>query len=100
MSEGAKRIAAERQRQIEFERWTPEHDDAHGGAELALAAACYALPSRFRRIQVWDRSLISELWPWTLMWWKPSSDRIRELEKAGALCAAEIDRLLRLGEQP
>lgn len=26
-SEGAKRIAAERQRQIDAEGWTPEHDD-------------------------------------------------------------------------
>jgi hypothetical protein len=32
-----------------------------------------------------------------MSWYKPSKDdRIRELEKAGALVAAEIDRLLRL----
>ncbi|KKM70955.1 hypothetical protein LCGC14_1435490 [marine sediment metagenome] len=29
MSEGAKRITAERQRQTEDEGWTPEHDDQH-----------------------------------------------------------------------
>ena len=28
-------------------------------------------------------------------WWKPSADPVRNLEKAGALIAAEIDRLLR-----
>jgi hypothetical protein len=31
-----------------------------------------------------------------MAWWKPTpSDRIRELTKAGALIAAEIDRLKR-----
>ena len=34
------------------------------------------------------------IWPWNLIWWKPTpNDRIRELVKAGALIAAEIDRL-------
>lgn len=33
-------IAAERQRQIEEEGWTPDHDDQHTNGELALAAAC------------------------------------------------------------
>jgi len=42
--------------------------------------------------------------PWDKSWWKPLDtnpnqmtveDRIRHLEKAGALLAAEIDRLLR-----
>jgi hypothetical protein len=28
-------------------------------------------------------------------WWKPSTDPIRNLERAGALIAAEIDRLER-----
>jgi hypothetical protein len=36
-------------------------------------------------------------WPWDKGWWKPTPDnRIRELEKAGALIAAEIDRLQRM----
>ncbi len=35
-------------------------------------------------------------WPWGKSWWKPSDDPIRDLEKAGALIAAEIDRRLRL----
>jgi hypothetical protein len=34
-------------------------------------------------------------WPWSKKWWKPSSDPIRNLVKAGALIAAEIDRLQR-----
>lgn len=36
-------------------------------------------------------------WPWHPKWWKPTpDDRIRELAKAGALIAAEIDRLQRM----
>ena len=40
------------------------------------------------------------LWPWALSQWKPTpDDRIRELTKAGALIAAEIDRLTELEEK-
>jgi hypothetical protein len=34
-------------------------------------------------------------WPWDWRFWKPSVDPIRDLVKAGALIAAEIDRLQR-----
>jgi hypothetical protein len=98
---GAERIAAERQRQIEKEGWTAEHDDEHYGSQLARAAACYALPDELRRQPTKDGEpripLFDILWPWESRWWKPTpGNRIRELEKAGALIAAEIDRLLRL----
>lgn len=36
---GASRIARERQRHIDKEGWTPEHDDKHGNCEMAIAAA-------------------------------------------------------------
>jgi hypothetical protein len=82
---GAEMIAAERQRQIEAEGWTPEHDDQHTQGEMAQAAACYLI-----------RTVIFPAWPWDRQWWKPTpNDRIRELTKAGALVAAEIDRLER-----
>jgi hypothetical protein len=35
-------------------------------------------------------------WPWAEKWWKPSEDQVRNLVKAGALIAAEIDRIQRL----
>lgn len=35
-------------------------------------------------------------WPWDEEWWKPSEDPVRNLVKAGALIAAEIDRLQRV----
>jgi hypothetical protein len=37
---------------------------------------------------------VPEDWPFDPSWWKPSEDRVRDLVKAGALIAAEIDRLL------
>jgi hypothetical protein len=89
--DGIELIAAERRRQVEAEGWTPEHDDEHGRGELARAAACYALPHGLRPIRRPPAD-----WPWDDEWWKPTSkDRLRELVKAGALIAAEIDRLLR-----
>ena len=101
---GAKRIAAERKRQIKEEGWSEYHDDVtwtHG--ELARAAACYALPGYIRKKVTGDMRIkvgLFDIWPWPAGCWKPTPDnRIRELEKAGALIAAEIDRLLRLDEE-
>lgn len=85
---GISLIAAERQRQLSVEGWTPEHDDAHSSGEMAQAAAIYAIQHAYRhRVFFW-------LWPWDLKWFKPA-DRKRELVKSGALIAAELDRLLR-----
>lgn len=88
-------IAKERQRQVNEEGWTPEHDDQHAKGELARAAACYAVPDNYR-VRV---HYLSELWPWELKWWKPAPDnRKRELIKAAALIVAEIERIDRLQE--
>jgi len=79
---GAQRISGERKRQIEREGWSAEHDDEHKNGELRDAAACYL-------------TLATDRWPWSLADWKPSDAPIRNLVKAGALIAAEIDRLER-----
>lgn len=91
---GIELIAIERRRQVNDLEWTPDHDDAHEDQSLALAAVCYALPPDGVR-----EFLLRSLWPesWDVGWWKPDEeDRVRELVKAGALIAAEIDRLQRL----
>ena len=44
MNTGIELISKERQRQIEEEGWTPEHDNQHTEGELALVAALYATP--------------------------------------------------------
>lgn len=99
VQDGASLIAAERERQIEAEGWTHEHDDSHAWGELALAAACYALPERITRGPALTRRFyVHRFWPWEVRFWRPTGDRVRELTKAGALIAAEIDRLQRRGQ--
>lgn len=93
MKTGIDLIAEERQRQIEVEKWTSENDAKYEYGELAIAGACYAMPTDKR---VTDDHFVGLpwQWPWDRSWWKPTpDDRIRELQKAGALIAAEIDRL-------
>ena len=97
MKTGIELIAEERQRQIEKEGWTPEHDDQHNTGDLAHAAAAYASAELYRRTASEGYDNTPHIWPFERKWWKPTpDDRIRELQKAGALIAAEIDRLQRL----
>jgi hypothetical protein len=104
--DGIDRIERERDRQIKEEGWTSDHDDEHEDGELALVAALYATP-----IRLVDKKMDD---PWPEYWLKKYDkrprdldgniletidmkryDRIRTLEKAGALIAAEIDRIMR-----
>jgi hypothetical protein len=89
-SRGVDLIAYERERQRASEGWTLQRDrEVHAGGQLAQAAEAY-LTAR-------DHGASSSppvgLWPWHPDWWKPSDDPVRNLVKAGALIAAEIDRL-------
>lgn len=93
-------IMSERLRQIHMEGWAPEHDDTYDGGELAGAAACYA---RHVSARGWvyaenpaayqDEDVPGD-WPWAEEWWKPTSP-CRDLEKAGALILAEMERINR-----
>jgi hypothetical protein len=84
MTAAARDVLAERQRQIDVEGWTPEHDDVHARGQMAQAAACYAL---FNTLPT------PEMWPWGSAWWKPTENHRRNLVRAGALILAEIERL-------
>ena len=97
---GIESIAAERRRQIEAEGWTPEHDDAHDSGEMAIAAAIYAAPGARDGLPLGERprSKILPFWPWSSDWYKPKSRR-EDLVRAGALIAAEIDRMDRAAAQ-
>jgi hypothetical protein len=101
-SSGAGRIATERERQVSAEGWTAEHDECHPRGELALAAAFYILSEKVRTktemhtVETTPIIVADLRWPFEGEAWKPTPrDRIRELTKAGALIAAEIDRLAR-----
>lgn len=82
-------IAHERRRQVEAEGWTMEHDDEHSDGAMADAAGTYALHAHE------DRGYSPAWWPWEDTWWKPSDNPSRNLEKAGALTLAEMERLAR-----
>lgn len=94
-------IAAERQRQIEQEGWTPEHDREHVGHPLSIYGFPPLVAAAFTYISAGahPRPTAAGLeppatWPWETQFWKPTpDDRVRELVKAGALIAAEIDRI-------
>ena len=86
---GTDLIAAERERQITREGFSTEHDDHHGEDEIACAAESYLLA------YLGYEHAPKGQWPWHREDFKPSEDPIRNLVKAGALIAAEIDRLNR-----
>lgn len=94
---GIQLIEEERQRQIEEIGYDQEHDDSHGRGELAEAALAFLHSSRGR----FDAA--AESWPFAGKF-TPSHHAphpagkggcVRDLTKAGALIAAEIDRLNR-----
>lgn len=74
---GAELIAAERQRQIDEEGYSPEHDRVHGGTRLHRAGAAYQEGNAF-----W--------WPFEMSSWKPK-DPLSNLIRAGAFFQAAAD---------
>ena len=94
---GIELITQERKRQIEKEGWSIETDmELQPCGELAIAAMCYASPSDTGPFRFFRGKTCPAVWPWDASSWKPSltkEGRIQELAKAGALIAAEIDRL-------
>lgn len=91
---GAELISTERQRQKTQEGWSPEHDDQWKNKELAKAALVYL--AYYTSKAIW--LTITSHWPWSEKTWKPKNS-IRNLVRAGALIAAEIDRYKRLEEK-
>jgi hypothetical protein len=71
---------------------TPNMDDDWVGGELAMAAACYALPYDCRE-NIGDAA--PKWWPGTKLSWQPGI-RMDELIQAGAYISRELDRLNRL----
>lgn len=101
---GLDRIANARREQIQVHGHTPEHDRAaHADGSLAKAAAAYVMAS-------YGSSASLAYYPWDptpgLVFPDDPEDgddferRVQQLAAAGALCAAEIDRLVAAkGEQ-
>lgn len=95
---GAQLISEERQEQIKKHGWSSSHDQQHIGGELAIVAA--TLATYHTDAQVVDFSTLygSGDNAWGLEN-KLKHDTINRLKIAGALIAAEIDRLNNINEQ-
>lgn len=101
-------ISFERDRQIEELGYTAEHDAEHAPEDLAFAAVCYASPAPVYLLRIDENPVhaghgkggtVAWVEPWPIGWERPErattkDERIDELVKAGALIAAELDRLL------
>lgn len=92
MKTGIELIAEERQEQINKHGWTLEHDKDHDHGELAIVAATLAVMNTDAIVEEPLEELGSGNNPWGLEE-RLKNDRIHCLKVAGALIAAEIDRL-------
>jgi hypothetical protein len=97
VTDAARDVLAERERQMTAEGWTLDHDDEHTSGEMAKAAAAYALNAGNVALG-WPKDPLRAVcepppfWPWDRDWWKPDTLRWM-LVKAGALILAEIERI-------
>jgi hypothetical protein len=96
---GVELIAEERQRQLQKCNWSPEHDDEHTRGELAIVGACYANAAASINNGANPEEQQKQLARW-VMWPFTEPPKVEptpheNLVKAGALIAAEIDRLQR-----
>ncbi|MBR5395751.1 MAG: hypothetical protein IK144_11845 [Bacteroidaceae bacterium] len=103
MKRGIELIAEERQRQIDVEGYSEQHDSQHKASELIYAAIAYVESAKIgincaetgntNEHEIMMRKVeIGRDYPFG--WdFKPSTD-VRDLVKAGALIAAAIDRIL------
>lgn len=96
-SPGAALIAQERRRQVEAEGYTPDHDDGHRYADLAVVAAALAVfgsdATVVDPVGRVDQDTGEDVWGLV----KKHGDDVTGMVVAGALIAAEIDRMLRAG---
>lgn len=103
-SKGVELIAQERFRQKEEEGFDAEHDAKHDDGCLAIVAACYATDETRALVLIDHPGPLGrgapeylDAWPWDIKWDKRGKhDSIKKLTIAGALIAAEIDRLIAL----
>ena len=86
---GVDLIRAERARQVAVEGYTPEHDAHHGDGDLIRAAVAYATAAVGA-----TEEHTTKWWPWDRPGFKPGPEPLDSLVKAGALIAAEIDRIM------
>lgn len=87
---GQERVTTERRQQIEREGYSSEHDNEHPIQTFLDAAASYAMC-------LGPNGAMPVSWPWEPAAWKPK-DRLRNLERAGALYLAAAEYAERHGD--
>jgi hypothetical protein len=94
-SKGSALIAIERARQCTAEGFTMRADEARRSGQLSAAALAYLRVAVLQfNGEVKGLPNIAMEWPLAKGMWKPTADALRNLVKAGALIAAEIDKEL------
>ncbi len=92
-------VLAERLEQVEQHGYTPDHDDHHGGGEIAMGAGAYLaayIADGVEGLEAADAlSAALEQWPWRSDLFRPTGE-VEMLTKATAMLLAELDRVLRL----
>lgn len=91
-------IARERRKQHVEHGWNPEHDDGHGDGTLLIAGILIACGVADKALADVDPPSIDGPWCDQLAMHvadKYKTDNIKRLTIAGAMIAAEIDRLIR-----
>lgn len=87
-------VLAGRMHQLNNEKFAIDRDDTYTADQLAIAASCYLYAPVYPfPVATGVRAPIQ--WPWNYSWWKPQGGRMKQLEKAGGLLIAEIERQLR-----
>ena len=91
MKTGIQLIAQERKEQIEKHNWSLDHDDEHDSGELAVIAATLAVAHTDACVvDPLERGTGDNCWG---LEEKLKDDNIHRLKVAGALIAAELDRI-------
>ena len=92
ITDGSLAIAKERSRQIKQEGFNDEHDKNENLKSIIAAAVIYANLGTEKNPTSDFIQEMKKYWPWDEKYYKPK-DQMRNLERAGALIAAAIDKI-------
>lgn len=101
---GTKLIEQYREEQISKHNWSVQHDiDVNKDGQFVQAAVSYLSATNQVQVKTATGPITVrplDIWPsnWSTNWFKAGDDKIKNLSKAGALIAAEIDRLLQTSD--
>lgn len=93
LSKAMSDVIAERDRQVNVEGWSAEHDDHHVRGKLVAAAVCYVLSQCGRLTMGMLVDVVNRIWPFEVKWLAKGHDKRRSLVIAASLLVAEIERV-------